>query len=147
MIHLKSSRLLAIVGVCLLLALAGCDGAKYPANAEVELEDVSDGGEQIQFVGEVRFEGGGHDVTLHDVRLVFIAANGSMIRTIMVGEMTANKSRRVKEVGFNATVSPPPEQLRLRIETVDNPEDAKFSAAGMRRNDENRYRRFIQDEY
>jgi hypothetical protein len=146
-IHLKSSKLLAIVGVCLLLALAGCDGAKYPANAEVELEDVSDGGEQIQFVGEVRFEGGGHDVTLDDVRVVFVAANGSTIRTITVGEMTANKSRRVKEVGFNATVSPPPEQLRLRIGTVDNPEDAKFSVAGMRRNDENRYRRFIQDEY
>ena len=133
--------------MCLLLALAGCDGAKYPANAEVELEDVSDGGEQIQFVGEVRFEGGGHDVTLDDVRVVFVAANGSTLRTITVGEMTANESRRVKEVGFNATVSPPPEQLRLRIGTVENPEDAKFSVAGMRRNDEDRYRRFIQDEY
>lgn len=147
MIHLKSSTLLAIVGVCLLLALAGCDGAKYPANAEVELEDVSAGGEKIQFVGEVRFEGGGHDLTLHDVRALFVAVNGSTIRTITVGKMTANKSRRVKEVGFNATVSPPPEQVRLRIGTVDNPEDAKFNVAGMRRNDENRYRRFIQDEY
>jgi predicted component of type VI protein secretion system len=51
-------KLLAVVCLCLLLALAGCNGTK-PVQVEVDLEDVSAEGEQVRFVGNASLEGWG----------------------------------------------------------------------------------------
>jgi hypothetical protein len=123
---MERKKLLAVVCLCLLLALAGCNGTK-PVQVEVDLEDVSAEGEQVRFVGNVSLEGWGHSATVHDVVLVFVADDGSTMRTIPVGSMTVNESRRFNRVGFNVTVAEPPKELRFRIGTVEIPDDTRLS--------------------
>jgi hypothetical protein len=119
-------KLLAVVCLCLLLALAGCNGTK-PVLVEVDLEDVSAEGEQVRFVGNASLEGRGHSATVHDVSLVFVADDGSAMRTIPIGSMTENESRRIDRIGFNVTVAEPPKELRFRIGTVEIPDDTRLS--------------------
>ena len=132
---MKFSKLIAILGLCFLLALAGC-GDPISPEAEIDLEDVSGEGEQVRFVGNVTLDGGSYNATIHDVRLRFVADNGSEIRTIHVGTLTVNDSRRFKRVGFNVTVARPPEALRLRIGTGDTPEGVGFTVWGLKLDDE-----------
>jgi hypothetical protein len=119
-------KLLAVVSLCLLLALAGCNGTKAVV-VEVELENVSAEGEQVRFVGNASLEGRGHSAMVHDVSLMFVADDGSTMRTIPVGSMTVNESRRIDRVGFNVTVAEPPKELRFRIGTVEIPDDTRLS--------------------
>ena len=122
-------KLLAVVCLCLLLALAGCNGTKAVV-VEVDLEDVSAEGEQVRFVGNASLEGRGHSATVHDVVLVFVADDGSTMRTIPVGSMAVNESRRIDRVGFNVTVAEPPEELRFRIGAVEVPDDTRLMSTG-----------------
>jgi hypothetical protein len=141
-------KLLAVVCLCLLLALAGCNGTKAVV-VEVELENVSAQGEQVRFVGNASLEGRGHSATVHDVSLVFVADDGSTMRTIPIGSMTVNESRRIDRVGFNVTVAEPPKELRFRIGTVDIPDDTRLSV-GRRKlvnEEELTYSPYNQTEY
>jgi hypothetical protein len=139
---------LAVVGLCLLIALAGCNGTKAVV-VEVELENVSAEGEQVRFVGNASLEGRGHSATVHDVSLVFVADDGSTMRTIPIGSMTVNESRRFNRVGFNVTVAEPPKELRFRIGTVEIPDDTRLSVDRRKRVDEEEltYSPYNQTEY
>ena len=64
---------------------------------------------------------------MHDVVLVFVADDGSAMRTIPVGSMAVTESRRIDRVGFNVTVAEPPKELRFRIGTVEIPDDTRLS--------------------
>jgi len=145
---MRRKKLLAVVCLCLLLALAGCNGTK-PVQVEVDLEDVSAEGEQVRFVGNASLEGWGHSATVHDVSLVFVADDGSTMQTIPVGSMTVNESRRFNRVGFNVTVAEPPKELRFRIGTVEIPDDTRLSVDRRKRVDEEEltYSPYNQTEY
>jgi len=132
---MKFSKLIVILGLCLLLALAGC-GEPISPEAEIDLENVSGEGEQIRFVGNVTLDGGSYNTTIHNVRLRFVADNGSETRTIDVGTLTVNSSQRFERVGFNVTVARSPEALRLRIGTINTPEGVGFTVWGLKLNDE-----------
>jgi len=143
------TKLLTIICLCVLVGLAGCDGVIRPVSAEVDLEDVSAEGEQVRFVGKVTMDGNGNNATLNDVVLVFIADNGSTLRTIPIGKMAVNGSHQVTRVGFNETVSPLPKEIRLRIGTVEKPAEAGLSATRYKLVDEEEltYSPLSQDEY
>ena len=86
---------------------------------------------------------------MHDVVLVFVADDGSTMRTIPIGSMTVNESRRFNRVGFNVTVAEPPKELRFRIGTVDIPDDTRLSVVRGKRVDEEEltYSPYNQTEY
>jgi len=132
---MRFSKLIVILGLCLLLALAGC-GEPISPEAEIDLENVSGEGEQIRFVGNVTLDGGSYNTTIHNVRLRFVAENGSRLRTVDVGTLTVNDSQRFKRVRFNVTVAKSPEALRLRIGTINTPEGVGFTVWGLKLNDE-----------
>ena len=146
--RMARKKLLAVVCLCFLLALAGCNGTK-PVLMEVDLEGVSAAGEQVRFVGNVSLEGRGHSATAHDVSLVFVADNGSTMRTSLIGSMTVNESRRFNRVGFNVTVAEPPKELRFRIGTVEIPDDTRLSVDRRKRVNEEEltYSPYNQTEY
>ena len=145
---MNNSKLLVLVCLCVLVGLAGCDTTDQPARAVVGQDNVSVEGEQVRLTGEVRLTGGTHNVTLHQVRLRFVAANGTTMQTIPIGTMTA-RGFRFTRVEYNATVAEPPEELRLQVGTVDKPPNAGLIVQGRQLvdADELSYTELTQDEY
>jgi len=145
---MNNSKLLALVCLCILIGLAGCDTTDQPAQVTVHVDDRSVEGEQVYLDGNVTLTGGTHNVTLHQVRLQFVAANGTTMQTIPIGTMTARGSRFTR-VEYNTTVAEPPEELRLQIGTVDKPPDAELIVNGRRLEnaDELYYVEITQNEY
>lgn len=121
------------------------------ASAEVDISESSHAGEAILLTGKVTLNAMGHNVTLEDVALMFIAENGSTIRTITVGQMSGDSGEwhDTDREKFNVSVSTPPTQLRLRIGTVNKPDVAPFVVSGQRLKDEDNlsYTTFSQNEY
>jgi len=145
---MNNSKLLALVCLCVLVGLAGCDTTDQPARAVVGQDNVSVEGGQVHLDGNVTLSGGTHNVTLHQVRLRFVAANGTTMQTIPLGTMTAHGFRFTR-VQYNTSVPEPPEELRLQIGTVDKPPNADFIVYGRRLDnaDELYYVEMTQDEY
>jgi hypothetical protein len=147
---MTDAELAAIVCLCVLAVFAGCVmDTNQPASANIFLEEVSAQGETVHLSGNVTLDSGTHNVTLHEVVLVFVTNNGSTMRTIQIGTLGETPHDRYDRAGFNVTVSKPPTELRLRIGTVTNPENADFGVGGRRLEDEERlrYGPFTQDEY
>jgi hypothetical protein len=92
-----------------------------------------------------------YNITLQDVALVFVAENRSTIRTITVGRMSGDSVtwHGTDREEFNVSVSTPPKLLRLRIGTVNKPDDTPFVVYGQRLTDEDNlsYTSFSQNEY
>jgi hypothetical protein len=142
------TKLLTIICLCILVGLAGCDTTDRPAQVTIHLEHASAEGEQVDLDGNVTLTGRSHNVTLHEVQLRFVWENGSTMRTIPIGTVTA-EGFHFTHVEFNATVAEPPEELRLRIGTVEKPATAELNVKGRRLEDEDEliYSPFWQDEY
>jgi hypothetical protein len=145
---MNNSKLLALMCLCVLVGLAGCDTTDQPARAVVGQDNVSVEAGQVHFDGNVTLTGGTHNVTLHQAQLQFVAANGTTMQTIPLGTMTAHGFRFTR-VRYNTTVAEPPEELRLQIGTVDKPPDADLIVYGRRLEnaDELYYVEMTQDEY
>ena len=153
------SRVLAAACVFALLLTAGCiydSTSEQPGDRTVSVGvDISDGshtGEAIRVTGNVSLNSMGHNATIHDVALLFVAENGSTVRTITVDQLETEESvewHGTDRERFNVSVSNLPTELRLRIGTVDKPDVAPFIVYGQR--PENRdnlsYASFSQDEY
>jgi len=144
---MTDTKLLAIVCLCLLVGLTGCDTTDRPAQATIHLDHVSVEDKQVRLAGNVTLTGRSHNVMLREVQLRFVADNGSAMRTIPIGTVTAN-GFNFTHVAFNATVSEPPEELRLQIGTVEKPANAELDIKGRRLEDEDdSYYPFWQEEY
>ena len=145
---MNNSKLLTLVFLCVLVGLAGCDTTDQPAQVTVHVDDRSVEGEQVNLDGNVTLTGRSHNVTLQQVQLRFVAANGTTMQTIPIGTMTA-RGFRFTRVEYNTTVAEPPEELRLQIGTVDKPPNAEFIVQGRRLvdADELSYTELTQDEY
>ena len=121
------------------------------ASAEVDISESSHTGEAILLTGNVTLNAMGHNVTLQDVALVFVAEKGSPIHTIKVGQMSGASVEwhGTNREEFNVSVSTPPKLLRLRIGTVNKPDVAPFVVSGQRLKDEDNlsYTSFSQNEY
>jgi len=109
-------------------------------------------GEAVQFTGHVTLNANGHNITLQDVALLFVAENGSTIRTIPVGQLSSENGVHWTETDrerFNVSVPTPPTQLRLRIGTVDKSDNTPFAVYGKRLEDRDNlsYVPFSQNEY
>lgn len=50
---MTDSKALAIVYLCILVVLAGCDTTDRPAQADVDIENASVEGKQVRLAGEV----------------------------------------------------------------------------------------------
>ena len=146
---MNNSKLLVLVCLCVLVGLAGCDTTDQPAQVTVHVDDQSVEGEQVQLDGNVTLTGRSHNVTLQQVQLRFVAANGTIIQTIPIGTMSAPAGWGFVRVEYNTTVAEPPEELRLQIGTVDKPPDADLIVQGRRLVDagELSYTELTQDEY
>jgi len=109
-------------------------------------------GEAVRFTGHVTLNAMGHNGSLQDVSLVFVAENGSTIRTITVGKLSSENEVHWTETDrerFNVSVSTLPTQLRLRIGTVDKSDNTPFAVYGKRLEDRDNlsYVPFSQNEY
>jgi hypothetical protein len=154
---MTNPKLFAIVFVCGLLVFSGCvtysDPSEQPedmsATAVVFLDDVSSEGEGVRLTGNVTFDEGPHNVTLQNVVLVFLSENGSNIHSIHVGTIDQPPDESHEAIRFNASFSQPPNELRLRIGTVDIQGNGQFGARGyiLVNEEELRYSSFWQDEY
>lgn len=150
-------KVLAALCMCLLLVTTGCSiidnsserREKQSTSAEVHIENVSTQGDRVDIAGEVVLLNPIHNVTVHDVVLVFIAENGSTTRTLPIGDMESGDGTQLPTVEFNASFSRPPTELRLRTGRVENPDNVPFYARGERLKSENPiiYTGFKQDEY
>jgi hypothetical protein len=145
---MNNSKLLALVCLCVLVGLAGCDTTDQPAQVTVHVDNRSVEGEQVHLDGNVTLTGRSHNVTLQQVQLRFVAANGTTMQTIPIETMTA-RGFRFTRVEYNTTLAEPPEELRLQIGIVDKPSNAEFIVQGRRLVDEEtlNYGPFTQDEY
>jgi hypothetical protein len=146
---MNNPKLLTLVFLCVLVGLAGCDTTDQPAQVTVHVDDQSVEGEQVQLDGNVTLTGRSHNVTLQQVQLRFVAANGTTIQTIPIGTMSAPAGWGFVRLEYNTTVAEPPEELRLQIGTVDKPPDADLIVQGRRLVDagELSYTELTQDEY
>lgn len=88
-------------------------------------------------------------MTLHEVQLRLIAEDGSTMRTIPIGTINGTAGVGFTRVDYNTTLSEPPKELRLRIDTIDKPTDADLIVKGKRLEDEDelRYGPLQQEEY
>jgi hypothetical protein len=145
---MTDTKLLTIICLYVLVGLAGCDTTERPAQVTIHLEHASNEDEQVDLGGNVTLTGRSHNVTLHEVQLRFVSDNGSTMRTIPIGTVTA-EGFHFTHVEFNATVAEPPGELRLRIGTVEKPANAELDVKGRRLEDEDElvYGPFWQDEY
>ena len=145
---MTDTKLLTIVCLCLLVGLAGCDTTDQPAQVVVNVDDRSVEGEQVYLNGNVTLTGRFHNVTLHQVRLRFVAANGTTMQTIPIGTTTA-RGFKFTRVEYNTTVAEPPEELRLQVGTVDKSPNADLIVQGRQLldADELGYTELTQDEY
>ena len=120
-------------------------------SAGVDIFESSHTGKTILLTGNVTLDAMDYNITLQDVTLVFVAENGSTIRTITVGQMSGDSGEwhDTDREEFNVSVSTPPTQLRLRIGTVNKPDVAPFVVSGQRLKDEDNlsYPWFSQNEY
>ena len=150
---------LAIACLCCLLATSGCiygTTSERPEDltttVEIDMNTGSATGEAVRFTGHVTLNANGHNVTLHDVALLFVAENGSTIRTITAGQLSSENGVHWTETDrerFNVSVSNPPVRLRLRIGTVDKSDNTSFAVYGKRLEDRDNlsYVPFSQNEY
>ena len=147
---MTDAKLAALVCLCVLAVLAGCvTDTNQPASGNIFLDEVSAQAETVDVSGNVTLDSGTHNLTLHEVVLVVVADNGSTMRTVQIGTLGETPHDRYDRAGFNVTVSKPPTELRLRIGTVANPENADFGVGGRRLENKEtlRYGPFTQDEY
>jgi len=147
---MNKTQILAFVCVFLLLMPAGCvTETNRPASADVDVENASAHDDQVRLTVNVALKGGGHNITLRDVAVVFVAGNGSTVRTTQISALGDPPDETYDVVGFDATFSQPPREIRLRIGNVENPEKADFGVEGAQRSSEDplRYGPFTQDEY
>jgi hypothetical protein len=119
---------------------------------EVDMGNSTPTGEAVRFTGHVTLNANGHNVTLQDVALLFVAENGSTIRTITDGQLSSENGVHWTETDrerFNVSVSTPPIQLRLRIGTVEKSDNTPFAVYGKRLEDRDNlsYVPFSQNEY
>ena len=135
---------------------AGCIYALMPeqpedrSSAGVDISESSHTGETILLTGNVTLDAMDYNITLQDVALVLVAENRSTIRTIKVGQMSGNSVGwyGTNREGFNVSVSTPPKLLRLRIGTVNEPDDTPFVVYGQRKDEDNlSYTSFTQNRY
>jgi len=145
--------------VCCLLATIGCiygTPSERPEDltttVEIDMNTGSATGEAVRFTGHVTLNAMGHNGSLQDVSLVFVAENGSTIRTITVGKLSSENEVHWTETDrerFNVSVSTLPTQLRLRIGTVDKSDNTPFAVYGKRLEDRDNlsYVPFSQNEY
>ena len=146
---MNNSKLLALICLCVLVGLAGCDTTDQPAQVTVHVDDRSVEGEQVHLDGNVTLTGRSHNVTLQQVQLRFVAANGTTIQTIPIGTMSAPAGWGFVRVEYNTTVAEPPEELRLQVGTVDKSPNADLIVQGRQLldADELGYTELTQDEY
>jgi hypothetical protein len=119
-------------------------------SAGVDMSESSHTGETILLTGNVTLDAMDYNITLQDVALVFVAENRSTIRTITVGQMSGDSVEwhGTDREEFNVSVSTPPKLLRLRIGTVNEPDDTPFVVYGQRKDEDNlSYTSFTQNRY
>ena len=81
------AKLAAIVCLCVLAMFAGCTEREVPADAEIVVKNTSVQGEQVRLTVVAWLDGGTHNVTAHNAAVVFIADNGSTVRTKHLGTL------------------------------------------------------------
>ena len=93
---MTDAKLAAIVCLCLLAVFTGCtERGNRAASVGADVEDTSVQGEQVRLNVNVTSDGGSHTVTVHDVVVVFIADNGSTMRTTQIGILGGAPTRAI----------------------------------------------------
>lgn len=147
---MTDAKLAAIVCLCLLAVFTGCtERGNRAASVGADVEDTSVQDEQVRLNVNVTSDGGSHTVTVHDVVVVFVADNGSTMRTTQIGILGGPPHERYDVASFNETFSQSPSELRLRIGEVNVPQNNGFYVEGARRSSEDPllYEQFTQDKY
>ena len=130
---MTDAKLAAIVCLCVLAVSAGCTERNVPADAEIVVKNASVQGEQVRLNVVAWLDGGTHNVTVHDAAVVFVADNGSTVRTKHLGTLGDPPNETYEAVRFNATFAQPPKQIRWRFGEVENPDNISFSVRGAKR--------------
>ena len=81
------------------------------------------------------------DVTVHNVRVVFVAADNTTIRSVPVGRF--NSTDEVE----NLTISldQKPQYIRVVAGRIESPEDARYDITGLKRTENGEYQHYFQE--
>lgn len=125
---IQSRRTFGLLAVCVLVMLSGCGMSEQVWSLSVRGtgDSVNDG---FRFDGTVDLGGKAGGVTIHDVRVVFVAANGTTIETVAIGRL--NSSHRVENV--SVTLETAPRRIRVVAGHIESPDDARYSFSGVKR--------------
>lgn len=125
---IRNRHTFGLIAVCVLVVLSGCGMTEqvWSLNVRGSGEPVDDG---FVFNGTVYLGGNSGEVVVHDVRVVFVTANGTPVETVRIGRL--NSSYRMKNV--TVTLDAPPRRVRVVAGEVESPSDARYSFSGVRR--------------
>lgn len=97
--------------------------------------------ETFVFDGRVTIGGKLGNVTVHDVRVRFLTADNTTIRTVRIGDFGGTERRKDLSVHLNQT----PVYVQVVAAEVDSPEDARYGFSGLRRTETGEYVEYTQE--
>lgn len=134
------SSTLGLIAVCAMVMLSGCamHDKVWSLSMHGNVDTVE--GDPV-FDGMVQLGGNTGHTTVYDVRVVFVAADNTTIKSVPVGQL--NTTDRIE----NLTVSLDrrPRYIRIVIGRIDAPEDADHDVSGLRLTENGEYRPFYQE--
>lgn len=129
------SRRVVVLGVCLLAVSAGCTSlvnhqTSPPWSLNLYAKSIEGDQPPYDFRLLLSLSGQPVDVSMHDIRVYYVAGNGSTVvshRVADIGPTSGNPTRWA-----NGTVKSLPREILLRVGEVDNPHDQDFSFQALR---------------
>ena len=126
-------RILAGVLLAACVLLAGCTASQsWSLGASGNVESIDDA---YRFTGEVSLGGKIGEVTAEGVRIVFLDANESTLKTVKIG--TLGEESRV--ANLSVVLDQPPKYVLVKVERVDAPENSEYGITGLEHRDDGRY--------
>lgn len=129
-----------IVAVCALIVLSGCPTHDQVWRLSVDGDaDTVDG--HAVFDGSVELGGMYGGVTVHDVRVVFVAADNTTIKSIPVGQF--NTTDRIENLAIS--LDQKPQYVKVLAGHIESPKDARYDFSGLMRTENGDYRTYYQE--
>jgi hypothetical protein len=97
--------------------------------------------ETFVFDGRVSIGGNFGNVVVKDVRVEFLTADNTSIKTVRIGQINVTNQRENLTVRLNQT----PAYIRVVADDVKSPEDARYAFSGLRRTESGDYQEYTQE--
>jgi hypothetical protein len=131
---------LGLLAVCALVMLSGCgmEDQVWDLSVNGNLKPVDD---EFVFNGTVELGGKTGNVTVHDVRVKFVAADNTTIKSVRVGRL--NDTDRLENIIIR--LNQKPQYVQVTASHVESPENARYGFSGLTLTEDGDYRPYYQN--